>query len=217
MDNTTPQLALFTSAPHDPTLEIPTGYWRCGCGEKTPIATRNESRHGHIKGQPKWFVHAHHTRLRRTPPPAEHFWAQVKILGPDDCWEWQGGKSRKGYGHARFDDHTVAAHRVAWILTHGPIPESLQVLHKCDNPPCCNPAHLFLGTNADNMADKIAKNRQPHGTKIPLAKLNEQQVIEARQCYAEGGISIAALAREYGVNRITMKNALQRHTWRHVP
>lgn len=198
-------------------LQYEYGKCQCGCGQDTPLATRNEYQSGHTKGQPIQFIHWHHTRLRRTPPIEEHFWAQVKILGPDDCWEWRGHRSRKGYGQLWFIDQTIAAHRVAWILTHGTIPDGLWVLHKCDNPPCTNINHLFLGTNDDNVADKITKNRQAHGVNHPHAKLTEEQVIEARQRFAKGGISMAALAREYSVSGVSMRCVLLRATWQHLP
>lgn len=198
-------------------LQYPYGKCQCGCGQDAPIAKRNEFRRGYVKGQPIRFIHAHHTRLQRTPPIDEHFWAQVEILGPDECWEWQSGKSHKGYGHARFEEQTVVAHRVAWILTHGHIPDGLHVLHKCDNPPCVNPNHLFLGTNADNVADKVAKKRQSRGTSNGIAKLTEEQVTEARRRFAEGGISMAALARKYGVSGVSMRCVLLRITWKHIP
>lgn len=203
--------------PHDTTNEIPRGYCQCGCGEKTKIATRNAHERGQVKGQPVRFVHGHHTRLHRTPPIEKHFWEQAKILGKNDCWEWQGYKSRKGYGQIQIDHRVTAAHRVAWELTHGPIREGLQVCHKCDNPPCVNPNHLFLGTNDDNVADKMSKNRQVHGVNHPHAKLTDAQVVEARQRFAEGGISIAALARRYGVSGVSMRSVILRATWRHLP
>ena len=198
-------------------LQYPYGKCQCGCGGDAPIAKRNQHQRGYVKGQPIQFIHAHHTCLRRTPPIEEHFWSRVQILGPNDCWLWQASRNRKGYGQVSVNSESVPAHRVAWELTYGPIPDGLWVLHKCDNPPCTNPSHLFLGTNADNVADKVAKNRQPVGTKTHNAKLTEQQVIEARQRFAEGGITITALAEECGVNRITMKNVLQCNTWRHIP
>lgn len=203
--------------PHDTTNGIPYGYCHCGCGQKTSIATRNAYERGQIKGEPARFIHGHHTRRRRTPPLTEHFWAQVKILGPDDCWEWQGYRSHKGYGQMQINRQVVPTHRVAWELTHGPIPDGLHVLHHCDNPSCVNPNHLFLGTNADNVADKIAKERQPIGTRIGNAKLTEEQVIEARQRFAKGGISMASLAREYGISGVSMRSALLRLTWKHLP
>ena len=87
------------------------------------------------------------------------FWSKVNQRGPDDCWEWQEGKSKQGYGQFTLYGAHLRAHRFAWMLTHGPIPDEMLVCHKCDNPPCCNPSHLFLGTHLDNQRDKKAKGR----------------------------------------------------------
>jgi len=91
------------------------------------------------------------------------FWAKVQKTAT--CWLWTGTRTRQGYGQFAVDKRTRAsAHRMAYELTHGPIPEGLDVLHKCDNPPCCNPEHLFLGTHQDNMIDAVHKGRL-RGTK----------------------------------------------------
>ena len=88
---------------------------------------------------------------------AEDFFNHVQVL-PSGCWFWKT-KTVKHYGSVWFNGKTTGAHKVAWIITNGPVPDGMQVLHTCDNPPCCNPAHLFLGTNADNAADRHAKGR----------------------------------------------------------
>lgn len=99
-------------------------------------------------------------------PLSDRWWAKVDVRGPDECWPWRGaygGKSGR-YGLLRLpgrEGGTTTAHRVGWTLLNGPIPEGLHVLHRCDNPPCCNPRHWFLGTNQDNVDDKVAKGRQP--------------------------------------------------------
>ena len=96
---------------------------------------------------------------------AERFWTKVdRSGGPDACWPWMGHRTRQGYGQVKILGKSTPAHRVAWELTNGPIPlgdhfGTTCACHRCDNPPCCNPAHLFLGTMADNVADRDAKGR----------------------------------------------------------
>ena len=96
---------------------------------------------------------------RYHPNTPETFWLRVARADPDACWIWQGSKRPQGYGQLSYQGRHTSAHRLAWTLTHGPIPDGLFVLHRCDNPPCVNPAHLFLGTTDDNMHDAFVKHR----------------------------------------------------------
>ena len=90
----------------------------------------------------------------------ERFWEKVRILGPDECWEWQAARTVKNYGRLSAGRGVhLKAHRVAFVLENGPVPDGNCVLHTCDNPSCCNPAHLFAGTFKDNTADMIEKGR----------------------------------------------------------
>ena len=124
------------------------------------------------------------------------------------CIEWTAGRSSTGYGAARSPttNRKTTAHRAAWELEHGPIPNGLWVLHHCDNPPCVNLEHLFLGTQKDNMADMIGKGRDNlshgfHGENHPRARLNWRQVCDIRSRPEERA---RALAIEYGVSRHTI-------------
>ncbi|HUW16223.1 MAG TPA: HNH endonuclease signature motif containing protein [Actinomycetes bacterium] len=105
-------------------------------------------------------------------PAADRLWAKVdKSAGPDGCWPFTGSTMHNGYGHlgaGRRGDPTVAAHRVAYESAVGPIPAGMNVLHTCDNRPCCNPAHLWIGTQRDNLLDMVAKGR--HGMTVKAAR-----------------------------------------------
>lgn len=135
---------------------------------------------------------------------AEMFWARLDRSDPARCWEWHGSGLRTGYGRVSFGGRLWLTHRLAYELANEPIPDGLHVLHRCDNRRCCNPAHLFLGTHADNVADMVAKGRQAR-------KLTDDDVISIRSRYRErgrGGMTLRALAEEYGVNPITIRNVV---------
>lgn len=148
----------------------------------------------------------------------ERFWSKVDQRGPDECWEWQSGTFDSGYGAVGFRGTLWKASRVAWTLTHGDIPDSLWVLHECDNPPCCNPTHLFLGTPADNSADRDDKGRvcRTHGSARWVSKLTESDVIEIRRRYADGGVRQQDLANEFGISFQNISLILLRKTWTHI-
>jgi hypothetical protein len=96
-------------------------------------------------------------------PLEQRFWGKVVRGTPDECWTWIGGHDHRGYGYLRLPGRSggqTGAHRVAWMLANGDLPEGCHVLHRCDTPSCVNPRHLFLGTNYENVQDKVAKGRQ---------------------------------------------------------
>jgi hypothetical protein len=135
-------------------------------------------------------------------PLAARLWAKVDVRGPDDCWPWIGGSHGNGYGRLFLGPGSrerVYAHRAAWIVTHGPIPVEMLVCHRCDNPPCCNPGHLFLGTPEDNTQDGISKKRVLVGAKNGHFKLSDEDVSTIRRLYAAGGVTQSGLARRFGV------------------
>ena len=153
--------------------------------------------------------------MARYQPIAERFWPKVTRGRPDQCWEWNAHRNPQGYGKFQIRRQSTVAHRVAWQITNGPIPDELHVLHKCDNPPCCNPEHLFLGTDADNRADALAKGRVrvAVGTACHTARLTEADVQRIRSSAKTG----KALARQYGVWDTTIYDIRNGKTWKHVP
>lgn len=145
------------------------------------------------------------------------FWQRVRRSHDDQCWEYAGHRHRQGYGYRRWRGKRTLAHRLAWQLTHGAIPEGLDVLHRCDNPPCCNPKHLFLGTQLDNIKDMTTKNRQraPRGAKAHFAKLTAAKVLKLRRMYDDGTNQVL-LAKKFGVSQSSISAAILRKTWKHV-
>jgi hypothetical protein len=113
-----------------------------------------------VKGQPARFILGHYAKTRGFSNPEDLLWPRVdRQRAPTDCWPWTGYTNTRGYGVIRINRRTVLAHRIAYQVERGPIPDGLFVCHHCDNPPCCNPAHLFLGTQTENMRDMISKGR----------------------------------------------------------
>jgi hypothetical protein len=143
---------------------------------------------------------------------AKRFWAKVhKTI--NFCWLWEASCNRKGYGYFRFRGMSWLAHRVAWVLCFGEIPDGLDVLHTCDTPPCVRPSHLFLGNDADNVADKVAKDRHTRG-ELNSHKLTTEEVLLIRSLH--GRFTMAVLARIFGVAASQIFNIVHRRNWRHV-
>jgi hypothetical protein len=146
----------------------------------------------------------------------ERFWSKVKRGKPTECWPWQGSCDLPGYGilGATRGNPALRAHRVAYELCVGQIPEGLSVLHKCDNPPCVNPVHLFLGTRADNNRDRAAKGRSGdhRGEKNRNAKLTGSQVEEIIAC-VESGETQTAVAKRYGIQQPHVSRIIRGHAW----
>lgn len=142
------------------------------------------------------------------------FWAKVNKRGPEECWLWEGSTNDNGYGRLWVVDRLVHAHRISYALDRGHEPTDC-VLHRCDNPLCVNPAHLFGGTQADNMADKLAKGRGARGERNGGAKLTTAQALDIRwrALHGERGVDLAA---EFGISKTTVSKIKHRRKWAHV-
>lgn len=163
----------------------------------------------------------------------ERFWAKVDKGDGTGCWLWTRATNSYGYGiFAVTAQDTQLAHRIAWALTNGPIPEGLHCLHRCDNPPCVRPSHLFVGTALDNALDRERKSRgnhvtgdrhgsrthpeaYPQGEDRPAAKLTEADVREIRR-RRKAGQTLKAIAADYGVHHVTILRASTGANWAYL-
>jgi HNH endonuclease len=148
----------------------------------------------------------------------ERFWNKVNKNTLSGCWEWSGSLKCGGYGLFRVKGRLYKAHRFSWILNVGSIPKGKLVCHKCDNPKCVNPAHLFLGTHTDNARDRENKNRRPifRGEAHPNSSLSDCQAVAIVEKYKTGRYSCRALAKEYDVASSTIHRLITKQTWRHL-
>lgn len=180
---------------HDTSVKL----CECGCGQ--PVHTPASR-----------FIRGHqHYR-----PIAQRFWEKVNKGAPNGCWEWLGCLTASGYGQIRIDDKMIRSHRYAWELENGPIPDGTVIMHTCDNPRCVNPSHLHLGTQVENIADRMTKSRQARGVTHSEAKLTGIQVVEIRRKVASGATP-QVLAAEYKVSKATIYNIAARRIWKHIP
>ncbi len=159
------------------------------------------------------------------------FWERCRTTSAAECWPFQGDRDSGGYGRVKINKRKAAAHRIAWGFANGEIPEGMFVCHHCDNPPCCNPAHLFIGTALDNHNDAIGKGRRPprssnrsrkstgrgkaFGERSGHAKLTEQDVREIRVAVGTGS-TYSVLAGRFSVDKTTIRSVITGRTWKHV-
>lgn len=143
--------------------------------------------------------------MRKTRDPIERFNEKYEQVA-SGCWEWQAGKKSNGYGQFTLNGKEERAHRAAYQLFVGPIPDGQQVLHKCDNPVCVNPDHLFLGTVQDNMRDKVVKRRQQKSINHPSCELSESDVLSIKKLLSEGGMMQKDIAATFQVSQSTVSD-----------
>lgn len=182
------------------------------------------------KQHARGWCHKHYCRVLRygspdggffTRDPIERFWRNVEKGAEDECWLWTGLATEDGYGRISVDGAYMGAHRFSYELHREAIPVGKQACHSCDNPPCVNPAHLWLGTQAENMRDMARKGRANLtpamvGEKHTNAKLNRDEVIAIRRLKREKGLTHAELANMYGVCFQLISKIVLRKAWTHV-
>jgi len=144
---------------------------------------------------------------------SDRFLSKTNRVG--DCLEWQARKNRHGYGTFKMGGKSWLAHRASWLILKGQDPKDLKVLHKCDNPACVDPDHLFLGTQAENVVDMVSKDRHIKGEAVENSKLVEADVAEIRRL-ARVGWRQKDIAEEFGVSRPCISRLLSGKTWKHV-
>jgi len=152
--------------------------------------------------------------VSRPKKVSERFWSHVET--EPACWLWSGAKDKNGYG--KFWSQTtghIRAHRMSWILEYGDIPKPLFVLHRCDNPACVRPSHLWLGTNRDNMEDMAIKGRSLNGSKNASCKLSREEVAEIRRLYSGRGSTEVELGQQFSITQGNVSHIVTGRTWKH--
>lgn len=134
---------------------------------------------------------------------------------PDECWNWTAYKMKSGHGQLRLRGKIVYAYRLAYFLENGPFDDNLCILHKCDNGACVNPAHLFIGTQSDNMDDKVAKKRHTVGTAVS-GHLTEQNIEDIKRLYSTGNYTQRSLGFKFKVHQATIGRIVNGLRWRHT-
>ena len=158
---------------------------------------------------------------RSSRSPHERFWDHVTPGFPDECWVWPGAVNGSGYGflHGDREHRWVLAHRISWEIHNGPIPVGKNVLHTCDNPPCVNPAHLYVGTKKDNALDRSSRGRgrenRQQGEANTNAKLTEAEAKAVIALLATGR-SQMEVGRMLGISQQQVSRIANRRSWAHV-
>jgi len=154
------------------------------------------------------------TPMEREKRIKEHF--EKNVIKKDGCWDWKFEQKKFTYPRMHFNKNVprIAIHRYSYELYKGSIPEGMWVLHRCDNPRCSNPDHLFLGSSDDNINDMLGKRRHPHGEKHGGAKLTEKEVKEIKSKLSQ--FSLMELAKQYNVAKKTILNIKHNRTWKWV-
>lgn len=147
--------------------------------------------------------------------PKHRFFKKIKKRS-NGCWEWQAATDRSGYGQFNLHGKVLPAHKVSYQWTNGKVKKGLVLMHTCDNRKCCNPDHLIPGTQAENMADMVAKGRSTRGRKHHAAKMTPTKVKNLRKGYESGDHTITSLSNKYNISSSAVSAIVNNLTWTHV-
>lgn len=194
------------------------GICECGCGQETSLITVNVKTRGLVKGQMRRFIRGHSSKQK---DPVGFFWSKVDKNGPihpvlgTRCWLFMGSRTKLGYGSTHFMGKPSSAQGIAWFLTYGTWIKN-RACHHCDNPPCCNPEHIFDGTPKENTRDAMKKGRlkSVNGEQNVNAKLTQTQVNAIREEYAQGDTTHRKLAKKYGMEHGRIGRIVRGEGWR---
>lgn len=155
--------------------------------------------------------------IKLTEADVARFWSKIDRRGPDDCWEWRATRNSQGYGRFRIGDSLYRAHRIALAVTYGDT--KLLICHRCNNPACCNPKHLYAGTQKDNIQQCYAEGRNRHGDNRGEnhgnAKLVESDICEIRRLRVDGWL-LREIAEEYDISFQQVSKVCRKKLWKHV-
>lgn len=148
----------------------------------------------------------------------EDIWKSVNKKGDDGCWEWVGYKNKDGYGRMKVDYKMYHVHRIVYELTYGPIPDGLLICHRCNNRSCCNPNHLYLGTQKDNMEQCVFEGRlkTSFGEKHGQSKLNEKDVKKIKELYNTKNYSQRCLGKLFNISHSEISRIINNQVWKHI-
>jgi hypothetical protein len=196
---------------------------QCGCGKPAPISDKTDRKYGWTKGKPKRFIVGHRAKLTPRADTFEKAWdrlirPKIKRSATGCCWLYTGTVDAAGYGSVLVGGAAgkrTKVHRIAYAIFNGPLVDGLFVMHSCDEPSCVNPAHLSLGTCADNQRDMARKGRSYHGERHHMAKVTSD-IVRAIRAERAAGARLRVLAGRYGISEMAVSDIARRKKWAHV-